>query len=154
VSNVTFNDVKLSKDVFNGKFFANRQINITADAPSGQVITGWRVTTTPTSGSKTSTIRSGSELSMTMPACKSLAIEAIVGTDTGINAVSTRSWTWKRTADGILVSGVAEGTSISLHDLRGITRVTETANGSDVILPAESGKMYLLKVGSETIKIQ
>ena len=154
VSNVTFNDVKLSKDVFNGKFFANRQINITADAPSGQVITGWRVTTTPTSGSKTSTIRSGSELAMTMPACKSLAIEAIVDTDTGINAVSTRSWTWKRTADGILVSGVAEGTSISLHDLRGITRVTETANGSDVILPAESGKMYLLKVGSETIKIQ
>ena len=156
LTNVVFNDIPLSKDVFDGRFFANRQINITATAPSGQVISGWKVTTTPTSGSKTTKTIEGSELAMTMPACKSMTIEAIIGTDTGIDTISTnsRSWTWKRTADGILVSGVAEGTSISLHDLRGITRVTETATGSDVILPAESGKMYLLKVGGETIKIQ
>jgi hypothetical protein len=82
-------------------------------------------------------------------------IEAIVGVESGIDAVCTsRSWTWKRTADGILVSGVAEGISVSLHDLRGIARETETSTGSDIILPAESGKMYLLKVGGETIKIQ
>ena len=156
VSNIVFNDIPLTKDDFNGKYFATRQINITANAPGGQVINGWRVTTTPNSGNKTTRTIAGSELTMTMPACKSLAIEAIVGTDTGINTVTTtsRTWTWKRTADGIVVSGVAEGTSVSLHDLRGITRVTETAAGGDVILPAESGKMYLLKVGGETIKIQ
>ena len=85
-----------------------------------------------------------------------MAIEAIIGTESGIDAVysNTRTGSWKRTNDGFIVTGVPEGTSVSLHDLRGITSQSETSTGSDIILPAERGKMYLLKVGGETIKIQ
>ncbi len=155
VSDVVINDIPLSKDVFNGKYFANRQLTITAQATDGKQINGWKVTMTTSSGSKSTKKINGSDFVMTIPKCKSMNIEAIVDVESGIDAVGTsRSWTWKRTADGILVSGVAEGISVSLHDLRGIARETETSTGSDIILPAESGKMYLLKVGGETIKIQ
>ena len=156
---LTMNGIELTdvaEGVFDGKFFPNRALTISAKAPSGKVITGWKVKTTPTSGSAQTKEYSGSVLNLTTTACKSMAIEAIIGTESGIDAVysNTRTWSWKRTNDGFIVTGVPEGTSVSLHDLHGITSQSETSTGSDIILPAERGKMYLLKVGGETIKIQ
>ena len=82
---VTVNGIKLSEGVFDGKFFPNRQLTITATAPEGKTIAGWKVTTTPASGSKQTENYEGSELVLTPASCKSMSIEVIFGVGSGIS---------------------------------------------------------------------
>ena len=151
---VIVNDIPLSKGVFDGKLFPNRQITVSGIAPEGQTIKGWKVITTLTSGSKETKEYEGSELSMTMPSCKSMAIEAILGEDTGINAAMAYLWKWQRTVGGVNVSNVPDGQKVSLYDLRGVLKAETISNGSNIFLPATSGQLYILKVGSESVKIK
>ncbi|MBO6031306.1 MAG: CotH kinase family protein, partial [Prevotella sp.] len=151
---VVVNDIPLSKGVFDGKLFPNRQITVSGIAPEGQTIKGWKVITTLTSGSKETKEYEGAELSMTMPVCKSLSIEAILGEDTGINAAMAYLWKWQRTVGGVNVSNVPTGQKVSLYDLRGVQLGEAISNGSDIFLPAASGQLFILKVGSESVKIQ
>ena len=84
---LTFNDVPLTKNSFDGKFYFTRAIrleNNNAERP----ITGWRIAETK-SGSTTTREISGSTLSLEMPACSKLAITAIVGTPDGIGTITT-----------------------------------------------------------------
>lgn len=151
---VVVNDIPLSKGVFDGKLFPNRQITVSGIAPEGQTIKGWKVISTLTSGSKETKEYEGGELSMTMPSCKSMAIEAILGEDTGINAAMAYLWKWQRTVGGVNVSNVPDGQKVSLYDLRGVLKAETISNGSDIFLPAASGQLYILKVGSESVKIR
>ena len=151
---VIVNDIPLSKGVFDGKLFPNRQITVSGIAPEGQTIKGWKVITTLTSGSKETKEYEGGELSMTMPSCKSMAIEAILGEDTGINAAMAYLWKWQRTVGGVNVSNVPDGQKVCLYDLRGVLKAETISNGSDIFLPAASGQLYILKVGSESVKIR
>ena len=82
---VTVNGIKLSEGVFDGKLFPNRQLTVTATAPEGKSIAGWKVTTTPASGSKQTKNYEGSELVLTPASCKSMSIEVIFGVGTGIS---------------------------------------------------------------------
>lgn len=77
---ITINDIELSKNTFDGKFFANRQLAITGTAPEGQVVTGWKL-----SGGRSGEVK-GSELTLNMTS-SALAIEPIVGMATGIESV-------------------------------------------------------------------
>lgn len=84
---LTFNDVPLTKNSFDGKFYFTRAIrleNNNAERP----IAGWRIAETK-SGSTTTREISGSTLSLEMPACSKLAITAIVGTPDGIGTITT-----------------------------------------------------------------
>lgn len=82
---VTVNGIKLSEGVFDGKLFPNRQLTITATAPEGKTIAGWKVTTTPASGSKNTENYDGDELVFTPASCKSMSIEAIFSIGSGIS---------------------------------------------------------------------
>ena len=82
---VTVNGIKLSEGVFDGKLFPNRQLTITATAPEGKTIAGWKVTTTPASGSKKTENYDGDELVFTPASCKSMSIEAIFSVGSGIS---------------------------------------------------------------------
>ena len=86
---VLVNGIKLSEGVFDGKLFPNRQYTINGVAPEGKIIKGWKVTTTPKSGSKQTQKYEGAELSLTIPTCKSVAIEAILDTTNGIQAIES-----------------------------------------------------------------
>ena len=151
---VIVNDIPLSKGVFNGKLFPNRQITVSGIAPEGKAIKGWKVITSPENGSTQTKEYEGAELSMTMPVCKSLSIEAILGEDTGINAAMAYLWKWQRTEGGVNVSNIPDGQKVSLYDLRGVLKAETISNGSDIFLPAASGQFYILKVGSESVKIK
>ena len=143
---VAVNDIKLSKGVFDGKLFPNRQYTITAIAPEGKVIKGWKV-----NGQESE----GSELRFSLEAgLNKMTIEAILGEGTGIQSVATASWSWKRTVGGISISNVPAGQKVSLYDLRGVQLSEAISNSSDIFLPAASGQLYILKVGSESVKIQ
>ena len=153
---VAINEINLSEGVFDGKLFPNRQYVITATAPEGKVVTGWEVTATPKSGSAVKTTSDGSELKMTIDAnAKSMSIKAILGNDTGISTASAKAqWSWKRTVGGINISEVPAGEKVSLYDLRGVQLGEAISNGGNIFLPAASGQLYILKVGSESVKIQ
>ena len=84
---VLVSGIKLSKGVFDGKLFPNRQYTISGVAPEGKVVKGWKVTTTPKSGSKQTQEYEGYEFTLTIPTCKSIAIEAILDATNGIQAI-------------------------------------------------------------------
>ena len=151
---VTINGIKLSKGVFDGKLFPNRMYTISAKAPEGKSIKGWKVITTPASGSKLTKEYEGSEFALNLATCKSVAIEAILGEETGISTATQTLWQWKRTVGGVNVSNVPAGEKVSIYDLRGVLLSESVSDGSDIFLPAASGKLYILKVGSESVKIQ
>ena len=86
---VSFNGIKLSEGVFNGKFFADRAFTLEATAPEGKVISGWRIIQVG-GGSTTSTREvAGPQLSMMMPACTRLIITPIQGDASGIEQLAT-----------------------------------------------------------------
>ena len=83
---VSVNGINLSTGVFDGKLFPNRQYSISGVAPEGK-IKGWKVVTTPKSGSNQTKEYEGSELAMTLNSCKSVSIEAILGEASGIQTI-------------------------------------------------------------------
>ena len=73
-----FNNVPLTKGIFDGKFFLGRNITLKGNSLGDKVVKGWKVITKTASGSKTQTINS-SIYSINMPSCQSLSINAILG---------------------------------------------------------------------------
>ena len=94
-TDVTVNDIPLSAGVFDGKFFPNRQLTITATAPEGQMVKGWKVITTPKAGSPQTQQYDGSTLMLTPTNSQSIAIEAILGDMTSVDALSMDNGKWK-----------------------------------------------------------
>ena len=79
---ITFNDIKLSDKVFDGKYFKNRAITLTATVTEGdKTVTGWKVT-----GAVNKEVQS-SELTLQMPN-GNIAIEPIVGVGSGIEEIA------------------------------------------------------------------
>ena len=153
---VLVNGIKLSKGVFDGKFFPNRQITISGIAPEGKEIKGWKIIAKGANGASETVTDEGSELNITIDAnCTSMSIEAVLSSETGISKTTAQAqWKWQRTAGGINVSNVPEGQKVSIYDLRGIQLSEAISNGSNIFLPAAAGQLYILKVGSESVKIQ
>ena len=149
--NVTFNGVPLSQAMFNGKFFANRAMTISATQENQRPVDGWSVTEVGNNGQINTRQVSGGTLALTMPSCKALHINAIVNDDTAIHDTQQHSWRWQRTGEGILLSGVAEGTVICLYDTSGRMLKRVVANGQDIYLNTNGQQLLILKVGSESI---
>ncbi|MBQ6205240.1 MAG: CotH kinase family protein [Prevotella sp.] len=81
---ITMNDIKLTKNTFDGKFFPNRELTITGTAPEGKVVTGWKLT-----GGKNEEVE-GSELTLQMTS-SALTIEPIIGDASGIQTIEQSS---------------------------------------------------------------
>ena len=79
---ITFNGIKLSDKVFDGKYFKNRTITLSATVTEGdKTVTGWKVT-----GAVNKEVQ-GSELTLQMPN-GNIAIEPIVGVGSGIEEIA------------------------------------------------------------------
>ena len=143
-----FNGVKLTKGVFDGKFFQNRSVTLEGTAENGKKVVGWTVTKT-VSGNTTTTQVDGSQYAFTMPACTKLQINAITGIDTGINDVESTVWAWHYANGTLSVNDVAVGTRVSLYDLSGILIDQKTATGARLSFSVPSNRVYVLKVGNE-----
>ncbi len=143
-----FNGVKLTKGVFDGKFFQNRSVTLEGTAENGKKVVGWTVTKT-VSGNTTTTQVDGSQYAFTMPACTKLQINAITGIDTGINDVESAVWAWHYANGTLSVNDVAAGTRVSLYDLSGILIDQKTATGARLSFSVPSNRVYVLKVGND-----
>jgi hypothetical protein len=78
---ISFNGVQMSGNIFDGKYFKNRAITLSATVnEEGKVVTGWKVT-----GAVNKEVQ-GSELTLNMPSSK-IAINPIIGDATGIEDI-------------------------------------------------------------------
>ena len=151
---VFINDIKLSKGVFDGKLFPNRQITLEGKTEGEPFVTGWDIEQTSSSGSVTKTHVDGAIYSFNMPACKSLAINAVLGNQTGIANVDARNWKWSVANNMLSVSGVPAGTDVILYNLQGMMIKQIKSDGATIQLPLMKNQVYILKVGKETIKVK
>lgn len=151
---VVVNGVTLTTSEFDGKFFANRQLTVEASA-EGQEVKGWKVIKTNVNGTTEEQEINNPTYSVTMPLCKSLALQVITGASAGIYDLTTRDWSWSIDGNQLVVSGVSKGSDIMLYNAGGMLIQKVSANGADIRLPLTArNQMYLLKVGAETVKIK
>lgn len=156
---VFINDIKLSKGVFDGKFFPNRQITLEGKTTGDYVVTGWDIEKTATNGSVTTEHVDGAIYTFNMPACKNLVINAVLNNGTGVvNTIATndmaRSWRWSVANSTLSVSGVPAGTDVTLYNLQGMLIKQIKSDGATIQLPLTKNQVYILKVGKETIKVK
>ena len=150
----TFNGVKLSRGIFDGKFFAGREVNIEGQAKDGQAVVGWKVVIYSSSKEETKQI-DGAVCKLTFPNCTSMAINAILGDASAINQVEQmQQWTWQRDGDQLILSGVPSGTSVQLYDLRGMQLSKVVSDGSTIALPIRRAQLHVLKVGGKAVKLK
>ena len=151
---VVFNGVKLSRNVFEGNFFAGRKITLEGTAPEGKTVTGWSIKTISSSGQVTDSTTVGARCEFVMPACNSMAINAVLGEASGINGnLAETPWTWLKSGSQLVVMGVPVGTKIQLFDLRGMPVYSSIADGTTVTIPLNSRTIHVLKVGSKVVKL-
>ena len=77
---ITMNGIPVSGGTFSGKFFANRPLTVSAAAPEGQEVKGWRL-----SGARNEEV-TGNTLTLNMTQ-SALTIEPIIGKATGIETI-------------------------------------------------------------------
>ena len=151
-----FNDVPLSKGVFDGKFFAGRNITLQGIATEEDIVTGWNVTQVSSNGAVINEHYDGNVLTLTMPTTYRLIIKAVIGQNTGIsNSFTDSKWHWTADASQLRLSDVSVGADVRLYDSQGILLHHTKAQQPtlNIPLPAKSS-MYILKVGNEVVKIQ
>ena len=142
------NGVPLSEGQFVGRFFKDREVVLEGKPGNGKKVTGWNVIEDGIARQV-----EGSKYAFTMPST-SLQINAIIGTDTGINDVESPVWTWQYANDIFTVNDITAGTRVSLYDISGMLISQQTANGSQLQFAVPANRIYILKVGDKTIKIQ
>ena len=142
------NGVPLSEGKFIGRFFMGREVVLEGKPGNGKKVTGWNVIEDGIARQV-----EGSKYAFTMPS-SSLQINAIIGTDTGINDVESPVWTWQYANDIFTVNDITAGTRVSLYDISGMLISQQTANGSQLQFAVPANRIYILKVGDKTIKIQ
>ena len=142
------NGVPLSEGQFVGRFFKDREVVLEGKPGNGKKVTGWNVIEDGIARQV-----EGSKYAFTMPS-SSLQINAIIGTDTGINDVESPVWTWQYANDIFTVNDITAGTRVSLYDISGMLISQQTANGSQLQFAVPANRIYILKVGDKTIKVQ
>ena len=83
---IHFNGVSLTNSTFRGKFFADRDITLTAEPTEGKTVTSWQIIRVTSSGTATTEVP-GSQLVTTMPSCYSVIINPLFE-DTGIDLLT------------------------------------------------------------------
>ena len=149
---LTFNGIRLSQSRFDGKFFKDKEVTIEGTSLSGQEITGWNILTISSSGVVTQQIE-GQRCSFIMPACSSLAVNAILDGESGIENIDNSHWSWHKDGRHLYLCGVASGTSIKLYDLRGMLLQSIVADGSDITIELTKEELHILKIGNKAIKL-
>ena len=147
IADITFNGVHLSDGLFNGKFFAGRDILLSGEASGSKKVTGWKVLQVAASGTVTQYEVNGSLLNITMPQCTQIVVTPLVYDDSAIADIKTPQWSWQWTDGQLLISDAEAGTRISLFDLRGILIGSAISTGADVLMDVSKDRNYILRVG-------
>ena len=138
---LTFNGIQLSKGVFDGKFYANRAVTLNAQSLSpDKQIKGWNVRMINNNGNVENNTINTPDYTFTMPSCKSLTINPILGNPTGIDAVSPLTG-----GQGDLTHKVQSG----IYNLNGQRVESSKSNAQSPTLPKgiyiNNGKKFVIR---------
>ena len=81
---ISINGIKLTKGIFNGKFFEGRTVTLKGEPADGKRVVKWHVRQVSTQGVVTEQDVEGDSYTFSMPACTSLTIDAVLADATGI----------------------------------------------------------------------
>lgn len=149
-----FNGVRLTSGKFDGKFFAGRHIDIQSVPVGSRQVESWKLKIT--NGTSTNVIQiDGQSLSYTMPQSGLLSIEAQFAdrTDDIDQIATTRTWTYHKYTDHIVLSGVTSGTPVTAYTVGGAKIYQQAAGMGDISIPVPQGTHVILRVGSESVKL-
>ena len=149
---ITFNGHQLTKGMFDGKFFADREVVITGKASDGREVSGWNVLTISSIGAVNTHV-DGSEYRFTMPQCASLTITPIMNDASGINIAEDTPWSWCRDGRQVILTSVPAGTIIRLYDLKGMLLQSRISDGTPITIPLTNSHLHILKVGKQVVKL-
>ena len=146
-----------SVHVFDGKLYLNRQITLEGKTEDENIVVlGWDIEKTAADGTVEKTHEDGATYTFNVPACKSLSINAVLGDQeqTGIARVNTKNWRWNVVNNELHLNNVPAGTLVTLYNLQGMQLKQIKADGSNIQMPLKKNQAFILKVGSENIKIK
>lgn len=150
---ISFNGVTLTKGVFNGKFYVNRQVTLQGSSSAGRKVTGWTVQTVTSSGSTTTEV-SGDTYTFTMPQCSSLTINAKTTAVDGIETLKTKSWNWLVDGGVLTLRQLPDGARVMVYDLQGMVIKQTVASASELRLSLPANRTYLVRIADEVVKIK
>ena len=84
---ISINDIPLSQQVFDGKFFSGNEVILHAES-GGQPVKGWKIIQKNNDGSRSEIVIDSEQYVFTMPSCKSLSANVLFET-TGIHTITT-----------------------------------------------------------------
>ena len=148
-----FNDVTLSGGQFDGKFFAQRTVTLSASA-EGRTVTGWEIIQTADDGTQTTTQIEGSTCTFNMPTCNNLVVNTLISDASGINSEESAACLWSIKGNSMILSSVPAGTRVSLYNLQGHLLYQQSATGRQLSIPLTPAPLHIVKVGSQTFKIR
>ena len=151
-ADIFINDIRLTKGTFNGKMYANRSYTVSSSSDEGRRVVGWTISQVEASTKTTKTIK-GSSFTFTVPNVLKMWINAIYDEDDGIDTQTDMAWKWRFFEGVLTLSNIDKGTRVVLYDLKGIPQKSIIANGTDIQWQLPSNKVFILKVGNETIKL-
>ena len=151
-ADIFVNDIKLTKGTFNGKMYANRSYTVSSSSDEGRRVVGWTISQVEASTKTTRTVK-GSSFTFTVPNVLKMWINAIYDDDDGIDTQTDMAWKWRFFEGVLTLSNIDKGTRVVLYDLKGIPQKSIIANGTDIQWQLPTNKVFILKVGNETLKL-
>ena len=115
---ISINDIPLTQPVFDGKYYAGRQVTLRAEGGQ-QPVTGWQIVQVDNNGTTSTSEVEGAQHVFTMPSCKSLTINALFNTS-GIRTITTDNRPdddWYR-LDGRRLQGLPNHPGLYIHQGR------------------------------------
>ena len=144
---IEFNENKLSRSIFKGNFYQNREIRLTGYSRNqAKKVIGWKVTKIINGVQSTETI-SGKTISYkAVNGCTNLIIDPILETSTGVENTPDSYWQIVNIDNGILVTDVNVGSQITLYNVNGQIIAQEQALSNEVRFTLTTRGAYILKV--------
>jgi len=151
-----FNGVTLSEGVFDGKFFANREITLKGTKTDGEEILGWRVKEFSSTGNTKENMIDGATYTFNMPNCTRLEINAVTTLGNPIGDITVDNISWNINDNKITLSGISDHTPVMLYNLQGMIIYKGISNGNDISIDTHyyPSDIYILKAGANCIKIR
>lgn len=152
-ADIYINGIRLTKGYFNGKMFDNRSYTVSSSGDNGRKVVGWTVSHVNATTKTTKTVK-GSSYTFTVSDMQKMWINAIYDDDDGIDSQTDLAWKWRWNEGVLTLYNIDKGTRVVLYDLKGIPFKSVIANGTDIQWQLPANKVFILKVGNETLKLR
>ena len=150
---ISINGVRLSKGIFDGKFFQGRSLTLSGTPADGKQVTGWKVITITSQGSNEQDY-DGPTFTLDMPACSRLIVRATLADHDGIEETADDRWQWRKEADGLTLSGLTADEPVRVYNLQGMLLGTYAPQHGRLHLALPQGGVYIIKTSHTQAKIK